>query len=325
MGAKQLILIIAAMVMFIAQFGRIFTSKTHMVDQSVLLVTAHPDDEVMFFGPTLMNIFKNNNSVNLLTLSTGDSAGLGEVRVAELGSAMKVLNQPEQNTTVVDDPRLPDSMEAEWDPAVVAQYVLAAFNEHKVDTVVTFDEYGVSGHSNHAAVSEGVLQASLEYAAENEDFSMLTLYSVPLWRKYLFSADGLLSRLITIPGVQYHVINSQTEYHWVRQAIRQHVSQMVWYRQLWTFFSRYMIVNDLSEVNFGRALRSTKFHDAEKQAKIAAAIERPIGTEGTNIQTSVARPSPTKERKDRKDRAVTRQKPSFTAPAAPKDDAHNEL
>lgn len=36
-----------------------------------LLVTAHPDDECMFFAPTVLNLVESNVDVHLLCLSTG--------------------------------------------------------------------------------------------------------------------------------------------------------------------------------------------------------------------------------------------------------------
>jgi len=41
--------------------------------KNILLVVAHPDDEVMFFGPTLVGITdpSNNNTVRVLCLSNG--------------------------------------------------------------------------------------------------------------------------------------------------------------------------------------------------------------------------------------------------------------
>jgi N-acetylglucosaminylphosphatidylinositol deacetylase len=40
---------------------------------NILLVTAHPDDECMFFGPTLMNLASKRlkNQVHVLCLSKG--------------------------------------------------------------------------------------------------------------------------------------------------------------------------------------------------------------------------------------------------------------
>lgn len=35
----------------------------------------------------------------------------------------------------------------------------------------------------------------------------------------------------------------------VRRAMRQHKSQMLWFRKLYIIFSRYMVINTLREVN----------------------------------------------------------------------------
>ena len=37
----------------------------------VLLVTAHPDDECMFFGPTIAHLIREGHEVFILCLSTG--------------------------------------------------------------------------------------------------------------------------------------------------------------------------------------------------------------------------------------------------------------
>src|SRR5690349_8264962 len=69
-----------------------------------LLVTAHPDDEAMFFIPTLqvltakywyaMSSIRNLilSSVFLLCLSSGNMQGLGEIRKKELQESCRILN-----------------------------------------------------------------------------------------------------------------------------------------------------------------------------------------------------------------------------------------
>jgi len=54
------------------------TESVPLHDRSILLVIAHPDDEVMFFGPTLVGITNatSNNHVRVLCLSNG-TAPLG--------------------------------------------------------------------------------------------------------------------------------------------------------------------------------------------------------------------------------------------------------
>jgi N-acetylglucosaminylphosphatidylinositol deacetylase len=41
--------------------------------ESVLLVTAHPDDEAMFFAPTIHTLLQQGASVHILCLSNGKS------------------------------------------------------------------------------------------------------------------------------------------------------------------------------------------------------------------------------------------------------------
>ena len=44
--------------------------RSEFDEKSVLLVTAHPDDECMFFSPTILNL-RRSSTVHLLCLSTG--------------------------------------------------------------------------------------------------------------------------------------------------------------------------------------------------------------------------------------------------------------
>lgn len=57
------------------QIMTIMTASAHhpIEDRTVLLVIAHPDDEAMFFAPTLLGLLapSAHNTVHLLCLSTG--------------------------------------------------------------------------------------------------------------------------------------------------------------------------------------------------------------------------------------------------------------
>ena len=71
----------------------------------VLLVTSHPDDESMFFGPTLLNLCRTRagaENVFLLCMSNGDfRKGQGMARKHELYAACKILGVPEENITIL--------------------------------------------------------------------------------------------------------------------------------------------------------------------------------------------------------------------------------
>lgn len=314
---KKVLLYVVGILLFVSQFARIFSSRTHMSHQRVMVVTAHPDDESMFFGPTIRHIADpaKNNTIYLLVMSNGNSEGLGTVRAQEQYNAAEKLGIPRDNVVVIDDPKLPDSMEAEWETELVASHVSGYFDLWHPETVITFDDYGVSNHANHKATYAGVLLATLPVVKEDPKFSMMTLYSVPLWRKYLFTADGLVTKLMRNFKIQYQLMISTTDYHFINVALREHKSQMTWYRNLWSLFSRYMVVNELSEVNFGKALRSEVFEDEIKE-KAKQAWE--LRERAENKQTKVERPkgSGTKPAKKKSAKAtntaVTRQKPDFS-------------
>lgn len=311
MGVKKIIAICLAMFGIASQLAKIFTSKTHMQGQSVLLVTAHPDDESMFFGPSIRHILHFKNDLHFLVLSNGDADGIGFMREQEMKAAVPILGGKEENVVVVDDPQLQDG--DDWDPSVIAKYIKDQAIKTKARTIVSFDADGVSGHHNHKSCFEGAFLAAMELNKQpNKEsnevtdnvVSLFTLQSIPLWRKYIFSLDAFISRLSRRPSGQYTLISGSVDYSIVRRALTKgHRSQMVWYRWLWSMFSRYMIVNDLLEVNLGRGLRSEEFRTHK-----GAEGYTPIGS---NIQTAVIPPN-TKSKKVSStsvSKPVTRHKP----------------
>lgn len=71
--------------------------------KKVLLVTAHPDDEALFFSPTLLAM-PRGIQVFSLCLSYGDSEGLGQVRKEEFHRAMDVLKVPTNRRWILNHP-----------------------------------------------------------------------------------------------------------------------------------------------------------------------------------------------------------------------------
>ena len=89
----------------IQRFGGEF--KHFLLDESrcksVLLVTAHPDDESMFFSPFALRLKELGIRVRLLCVSAGDFYGAGRVRRKELINACQVLGIPKENVIVWED------------------------------------------------------------------------------------------------------------------------------------------------------------------------------------------------------------------------------
>lgn len=71
-------------------------------EEALLLVTAHPDDEVTFFTPTLRSFDPKN--IYLLCLSNGNAFGLGKVREIEVKTCCyRQFGIPLQNIHVINN------------------------------------------------------------------------------------------------------------------------------------------------------------------------------------------------------------------------------
>eukprot|EP00242_Pyramimonas_sp_CCMP2087_P011113 CAMPEP_0198208496 /NCGR_PEP_ID=MMETSP1445-20131203/11858_1 /TAXON_ID=36898 /ORGANISM="Pyramimonas sp., Strain CCMP2087" /LENGTH=287 /DNA_ID=CAMNT_0043881921 /DNA_START=134 /DNA_END=994 /DNA_ORIENTATION=- len=153
----------------------------------VLLVVAHPDDEAMFFAPTLLSLAEVNVSVHVLCLSTGDFDGLGHLRKQEMLAACPILKVPAAQVMVIDDPRMQDGMSAVWSEEAVVEHIQATLDTTQFDSIISFDEYGISGHANHRAIHMAL--RSMQRARPTRGggaaaIQVWQLASVSLWRKY---------------------------------------------------------------------------------------------------------------------------------------------
>ncbi|XP_022710899.1 N-acetylglucosaminyl-phosphatidylinositol de-N-acetylase-like isoform X2 [Varroa jacobsoni] len=165
--------------------------------ERLLLVTAHPDDESMFFGPLIVNEIERGTDVYLLCLSTGDYYREGSRRKAELLNACRSLGIPAGNITVIQHGLLPDNPKKRWNDRLVANLIYKYVTSLNCDTVVSFDHYGVTGHSNHVSIFDALLYF-FEDPAETGlkiDFRVFMLESVNILRKYSGLLDGAFGYL----------------------------------------------------------------------------------------------------------------------------------
>uniref|UniRef100_A0A0D3DU43 N-acetylglucosaminylphosphatidylinositol deacetylase n=1 Tax=Brassica oleracea var. oleracea TaxID=109376 RepID=A0A0D3DU43_BRAOL len=214
-------------------FGATFSETHHKIN--VLFVIAHPDDESIFFSPTINYLTANAYNIHILCLSTD-----------ELHQACAVLRVPLQQLKIVDHPNLQDGFGQVWSHDLLTEIISEEVISHDIHTIMTFDSYGVSGHCNHRDVHRGVVKFLQTNSERN--IKAWQLVSLNTFRKYCGPIDIWLSIL----SAKRHrskviIINEQPLKSY--DAMAQHLSQWVWFRKLFVSFSSYTYTNTLQRIN----------------------------------------------------------------------------
>jgi len=226
----------------ISQFYSKPRNKNFSGSSRVLLVTAHPDDEVMFFGPTILSLLEAGCQVFLLVMSPGREPG--HRRKHELYESCRVLGIPSSNIILVRHSKLKDDPHVRWREELVSSIISRHVASLNVDTVITYDRHGVSGHRNHIALYYGVSCMSLE----NDTCHVYSLTTVNIMRKYSSVLDVPMSYLLC-PSV---FLSSLTQWWTIQKAMSCHWSQYTWFRKLYMIFSRYTLINTLELISKAR-------------------------------------------------------------------------
>ncbi|KAI2789874.1 N-acetylglucosaminyl-phosphatidylinositol de-N-acetylase [Penicillium oxalicum] len=225
-----LVVAIGATILFwtISSTSSPFTrSFPRLRNKRICLLIAHPDDEAMFFSPTVLALTKPElgNHLKILCLSTGDADGLGETRRKELEKSALLLGVRDRSDVfVLDDPtRFPDSMSTIWSPDHITSLLASAFapdlaatlngsakkNPSKaptstIDVLLTFDQHGVSNHPNHRSLYHGAVHFLRTMMAGKDGFAcpvtMYTLTSTSMLRKYVGVLDAPLTMVMGVVG-----------------------------------------------------------------------------------------------------------------------------
>ncbi|KNG85254.1 N-acetylglucosaminyl-phosphatidylinositol deacetylase [Aspergillus nomiae NRRL 13137] len=200
---------------FARNFPRLYNKR-------ICLLIAHPDDEAMFFAPTVLALTKPElgNHLKILCLSSGDADGLGHIRKKELQkSAVHLGLRNESDVLIVDDPaRFPDSMSATWSESDVSSLLASAFAPEMgeaqsgsrkrgatgdkppvatIDVLLTFDRHGISNHPNHRSLYHGAVHFLRTLMKDKPGYtcpiSLYTLTTTNILRKYIGVLDAPLS------------------------------------------------------------------------------------------------------------------------------------
>ncbi|KAK5017385.1 putative deacetylase LmbE-like domain-containing protein [Cryomyces antarcticus] len=241
----------------------------------ICLLIAHPDDEAMFFAPTLLALTRpeQGNHVKILCMSSGNADGLGDVRKQELvKSAMMLGLRNEDDVLVIEDKNFPDSMTTTWHPRLLSNLLTTAFASKmastpstsapvaSIDVLITFDPTGISSHPNHVSLYHGAhsfLKALMHRHSGWEcPIRLYTLSSTNILRKYISVLDSpttILSCMWRKKELGSYptpllLVSGMGDYRRAQNAMtRGHRSQMRWFRWGWIGVGRYMIVNDLKK------------------------------------------------------------------------------
>jgi N-acetylglucosaminylphosphatidylinositol deacetylase len=123
----------------------ILSPSLFQLDSKFLLVIAHPDDEVLFFSPFIIACKNHNNPIAILCISDGNYYGQGPKRRKEIIESAVALGLEPSDVTVLQDLNLLDGHQNYWSPQLLSYYINEKIEQFKPTSIITFDEYGVSG------------------------------------------------------------------------------------------------------------------------------------------------------------------------------------
>lgn len=216
--------------------------------RNVLLIIAHPDDESMFFSPTINHLISRGHNIHVLCCSNGNADGMGNIRKEELYRACVILKVPLHQVKILDHHDMQDGFGQKWNLDLLAKIVEEEVSTHSIDSIITFDNYGISGHCNHRDVHHGIHKMLCETSQGNVE--AWELISTNILRKYSGPLDVWLSIVYAMhqPSEQILcLLNKQPRKSFL--AMAQHLSQWVWFRKLFVLFSSYTYVNTLRKFN----------------------------------------------------------------------------
>ncbi|KAK6204667.1 N-acetylglucosaminyl phosphatidylinositol de-N-acetylase [Scheffersomyces amazonensis] len=263
------------------------TSPTPLPIQNstVYFIVGHPDDEVMFFSPSIIEIskVKYNNHVKLICFSNGDSVdeSMGKIRSHELYESARILGISAEDVIVLED-EFKDGMNVKWDSNLIKQALVANVDMNDIETpkvFITFDESGVSNHPNHISLYYGTINFFNTYFKKSDNTnklnSIFVLKSLNFWEKYSFTllnnvelfVDHLSKLLINnilklnanINITFFSKKNFKSASIFIYSDLNMlsvsyaamsygHFSQMVWFRYGWLILSRYLTYNHLIQL-----------------------------------------------------------------------------
>lgn len=244
-------------------------------NSTVYFVIGHPDDEVMFFSLSLIELAKkkHNNRVKIICFSKGDAvdASMGAIRTQELVESARILGVDKENVVVLD--KYEDGMNVTWGSDEISKSLVEVVDQKKPAVLVTFDENGVSNHPNHISLYHGTKRYFKTHGKDSDrlyvlkSLNMLEKYSFTLLTNLELFVDHfsklVIRKLLKIDinisffnnknynensSIKFYSDLNMLSVSYAAMAYG-HFSQMVWFRYGWLILSRYLTFNHLIEIS----------------------------------------------------------------------------
>ncbi|ELP95189.1 N-acetylglucosaminyl-phosphatidylinositol de-N-acetylase, putative [Entamoeba invadens IP1] len=228
-----LLLIIEALV---KSFAHKALAKPIIMREPVLFLFAHADDDAMFYVPTIESLKRKSIPFSMVLFSSN------ETRKQEFQNACKGYGC--ENSYIADPQTFKDGFQENWDIMKIAQEVQEIVERDGIQTIITFDKNGISGHPNHI----NLFKALPMIHTLVPHVSLYTLTSKNIIRKYSHTIDCLCS--VFLDSIKQDNITTLLESsHEAYEYMKYYPSQLNWYRYLYLFTSTYTMINKLELFN----------------------------------------------------------------------------
>ena len=250
------IIIMVLLLLFVSRFVGLLSSALALFRPEwkgkVLFIIAHPDDECMFFGPSLHQAIGQigPSNVYILCLTNGNYYGHGKVREKELFESCLLFGFQRDNIKILNNPNLQDGDES-WDNGRIIVEIHKSVNENDINTIVTFDSRGVSSHPNHKAIYFAICENKNMQKVKGRRLVCYFLETVNILRKYIslfdlcYSVFSCYTAKFMKKEKKLVLTARFNDLITTRNAMKRHKSQFVWFRKLYIAFSRYISINTL--------------------------------------------------------------------------------
>lgn len=205
--------------------------------EKYLLLIAHPDDESMFFGPTIDRLSRQTAGAAdsqspplvIAVATLGERGGDPEVRRKEMEGLCKSIGVPVYFMRQGDGAASRMSM---------AAYTIPLFLLTKRTAILTFDREGVSAHADH----KECYHAALLLHRLGVCGTVLTLHTKNALGKYILFGKWSPTSCSVKNRSLSALVRARA------RMLVHHRSQMLWFRYLYLVFSTYLDLNELCKV-----------------------------------------------------------------------------